>query len=220
MNLKLLEQAIRDINDIHKNVSEDHFFPPEDLNLPPINLKKRTISHFINSNKINEDFIEYINVYHAKMNLIIAYSSFDADYVNWDARMRVKQKESIQNKLIHYYMTNEDGNIPIQKCLNDLLGYRLIIDNFDPNNSDFKKLIEKLKNELSLMKCYTRDKDGYKATHIYFKNGENIFFPWELQIWATEDAESNEISHSEHKSKREYINWPKVYKEANIRKGD
>ena len=37
--------------------------------------------------------------------------------------MRIKQKESVRNKLYHYQINHNQGEVPIQKCLNDLLDF-------------------------------------------------------------------------------------------------
>lgn len=215
-DLEIIERAIKDINGIHKSISEDHFDKKKDI----INLKNLEIKDCISSGEIIPSFLDYINEYHSKLNLVIAYSDFEYDYAKSDGRMRVKQKESIQNKLLYYYLTNNNGEIPVQKCLNDMLGFRLIFDCFDPCADDFINMMSSLKSELTLMKWYNRDKDGYKGTHVYFKNGKNVYFPWELQIWSSSDSELNEHSHSEHKSKRSYIDWPKQYKAGKLRKDD
>lgn len=214
--LQVIERAIKDINGVHKSISEDHF----DSKIDTINLKNFRVKNCISSGEITPSFLDYIHEYQAKLNFVIACSDFEYDYVENDGRMRVKQRESIQNKLLHYYHTNNNGEIPVQKCLNDLLGFRLIIDDFNPFDKSLEQMIENLKSELTLMKCYNRDKDGYKGTHVYFKNGKNVYFPWELQIWSKCDSETNEISHAEHKSKRGYINWPKQYEEGNLREDD
>lgn len=56
------------------------------------------------------------------------------------------------------------------------------------------------------LKCYDASKDGYVATHIYFKNG-NYSFQWELQIWDKFHEKTNIISHEQYK--QEYTKWEK-----------
>lgn len=214
--LEVIEKAIKEINDIHRSISEDHF----ELKNNTFNLKSFLVKDCISSEEISPEFLEYINEYHNKLNLVIAYSDFEYEYDDSDARIRVKQKESIQNKLLAYYLTKNGGKIPVQKCLNDMLGFRLVFSDFDPDSVAFKEMMANLKSELSLMKWYSRDKEGYKGTHIYFKNGDNIYFPWELQIWNKADSKSNEDAHDEHKAKRSYITWPKEYKAGSLRKDE
>lgn len=215
MDFIKLNNAIEQINILHKTVSENFF----DKNA--INLRRMCVKDFVSSDpgKISEEFLDYIEKYYGILNSTLIMSDFDSDYSNWDARIRIKQKESVQNKLYYYLFHHNKGEIPVQKCLNDLLGFRLIIEDFSHDSTDTKSFLQSVKKDLHLMKCYTRDKDGYLGTHIYFKNSKNIYFPWELQVWNTSDAKKNEIAHSEHKAKRNYINWPKQYKDANLRKG-
>jgi hypothetical protein len=44
---------------------------------------------------------------------------------------------------------------------------------------------------------------GYRGLHIDFKNKNNFYFPWELQIWDAEDLQSNIKNHE--KFKRNFI---------------
>ena len=45
---------------------------------------------------------------------------------------RVKALNSIQYKIENYRLNHENGKIPIKKCLNDLLGFRIIfLDDID-----------------------------------------------------------------------------------------
>ena len=75
---------------------------------------------------------------------------------------------------------------------------------------------ESIKNIIDRM--YMRNEDDYVGLHIYFKNGNNKFFPWELQIWSVNNLKSNEISHKNHKEKRKYISIPKDYYQADLEK--
>ena len=217
VNLYLLEDAVRDINELHKNFANvfyDSFYSSK------FNLKNVTINNVLFEQKFNSSFLEYLDIYHRELNNYIwIKSDFSEKFLFWDARIRVKQKDSIYNELIFYGEKVERGRIPIQKCLNDLLGFRLIIDDFDCTDKSYKNLLASLKTDLNLMKCYDRNVDGYKGSHIYFKNKNNFYYPWELQLWNSSDAKLNEKSHKGHKSKRDYLNWPKKYKEGRIQKG-
>jgi len=50
-----------------------------------------------------------------------------------------------------------------------------------------------------LKNWYLRDKEGYKGLHVYFKNKNNFYFPWELQIWDAADVEMNITIHERFK---------------------
>lgn len=56
------------------------------------------------------------------------------------------------------------------------------------------------------LKIIDSSKGEYKATHIYFRDG-NYNFQWELQIWNKSDETTNIESHR--KYKQEYIKWEK-----------
>lgn len=111
---------------------------------------------------------------------------------------------------------HEFGKVPLNKCLNDLLGFRILV-------IDLESVYATLKHDdrvTSITKMYLRTDGGYSGIHLYFKNGNNKFFPWELQIWDIEQSSSNEISHREHKQKRKYIYLPQNYHEAKLEKED
>lgn len=217
MNLNLLEEAIRDINELHRKFSALFY---EDLFTSRFNLKSTTVNNVLFEQKFDANFLEYIEKYHGELNNYIwIENNFIEKYEDLDARIRVKQKDSIYNKIVFYGEKNEAGKIPIQKCLNDLLGFRLVFDNLNCADSQYINLMENLKKELKLMRWHNRDVEGYKGFHIYFKNKNNLFYPWELQLWNRRDASINEKSHKEHKSKRDYFSWPQKYKEGKIEKG-
>ena len=131
-------------------------------------------------------------------------------------RYRVKQSESIREKIIYYLgPEHEGGKVSINKSLNDLLGFRIFVENLEIIYTNLCKDNE-VKNIINRM--YMRNKGGYVGLHIYFKNNNNKFFPWELQIWCVDNIKSNEQSHKEHKQKRHYISIPQNYHDADLEK--
>ena len=147
MDFFRLKNAICDINKLHKEISRvyliDNYF----------NLKSICVKDVVeNSSKISKEFLDYIDEYYAGLNMALISSNFEYDYSEWDARIRIKQKESVINKLHHYLCNHNNGEIPIQKCLNDLLGFRLIIDDFNFNSLDIQNFLEDIKYEQNLMK--------------------------------------------------------------------
>lgn len=138
----------------------------------------------------------------------------DLDYVfkEYDLRLRVKQNESIVNK-IKYYQVGKggEGSYAINKCLNDLLGFRICIQGFKHDCERFKNLCEKLEDKYKI-KYMDASKGNYRATHVYFYGESNKNFPWELQIWHPDDFESNDESHKHHK--QEYVDWASDYKNS------
>ncbi|MET3682770.1 ppGpp synthetase/RelA/SpoT-type nucleotidyltransferase [Alkalibacillus flavidus] len=121
---------------------------------------------------------------------------------------RVKNKPSIIHKLLR--KRNEDqGNYPINKYLNDLLGFRVIDQNYHENLSDAIKYIEHLKSNGVRIINKERHTSDYKAYHIYFMGESNHCFPIELQIWDSKHEQSNIKSHEMYK--KVYTNWLSKY---------
>lgn len=123
---------------------------------------------------------------------------------------RVKQLNSIEYKLDRYVHNDQHhGTVSINKCFNDLFGIRIVLKSqFDHN--DLNSFIE---SNFSDLKLIDSTKNGYKASHIYFKNG-NYSFPWELQIWRSDDEISNLLSHKVYK--QGYTEWEKRYNEGGV----
>ena len=64
-------------------------------------------------------------------------------------------------------------------------------------------LLDEWQDELNLKNWYLRNKEGYKGLHIDFKNKNNFYFPWELQIWDEKDIKYNIQNHE--KFKRNFV---------------
>ena len=108
---------------------------------------------------------------------------------------RVKTRESIDDK-IERFSTREDL-YPVNNWLNDIFGARIILTAAEIAN--LMDLLDDWQDELSLKSWYLRSKEGYRGLYIYFKNKNNFYFPWELQIWDTEDIQSNIQNHEKFK---------------------
>lgn len=200
-------RVIREINELHKK------FSSEICDILTYNLSK-SVSNVVNEQGIDKDFQILLNDYKAALNLnTISFLEIQNKFPG--IRSRAKQGESIREKLIYYKKTHENGGIPINKCLNDFLGFRLMVSNL----SDVYEKI-KVDDEVQeiISRMYPRIDGNYQGLHLYFKNGNNKFFPWELQIWDASHAGENELSHKEHKQKRKYILLPQNYRDGNLEK--
>ncbi|MDT2859202.1 hypothetical protein P7H71_04695 [Lactococcus lactis] len=199
-------KIVYEINAIHKKFSLDR---ADFLNK---NLTK-TVRSVVGAAGINNDFLLQINKYKSELNA--NFISFSEIQSSVPIRYRIKQSESINEKLL-YYMSEAHlfGKVPLNKCLNDFLGFRILVDDLDviynslETNDDLKTIV----------KMYLREDGEYKGLHIYFKNGNNRFFPWELQIWDINQSVQNESSHQKHKQKRKYILLPQNYHDGNLEK--
>ncbi|MGF2716565.1 GTP pyrophosphokinase [Bacillus cereus] len=178
-----IEHFIYEINRMHKEVSYDYFETGwgEKYNL------SKTITHVP-----LDHILDYRLNLHESINDYLMRTLSPLSFV-----YRVKTHESIMDKLERY--ENRENKYPVNGWLNDIFGCRLIVD------TETMYLIEGLldtwKEKYNLKNWYKKDKDGYKAIHVYFKNQNNMYFPWELQIWDKKDMEQNIKSHREQKRK-------------------
>lgn len=184
----------------------------------PFNLKKTLVRDIVeqveesNTYIINKEFHTFLNLYLSRVDELTIDIDLVYTYIDLDFRLRVKQPESIIYKLIHYYSgKQENGKTPLNKCLNDLLGFRIILPNFDHDCLLFNKMCSYIEKTYKI-KYRNSSKGEYKATHVYFYGDNNKNLPWELQIWLPEDYQNNYDSHEKHK--QEYIKSAKIHEQA------
>ncbi len=199
-------EIINEINKLHLSISSDL---KTSLNY---NLKK-SISSVIVDGTVDKDFQTLITNYKSGLNRnIILISEIQSCFP--EIRYRIKQAESINEKLLYYMGSNSiNGKSPINKCLNDFLGFRILTDD---NLENLLYVLKGKQDKLNISRSYIRTEGEYRGLHLYFKNGNNKYFPWELQIWHQNHLTINEKSHKEHKQKRKYISVPQEYFEANL----
>ena len=166
-----------------------------------INLKKKSVKKLYEEG-ILESFIQsYLGF--LNRNVIIFTVKFSQIKTNFilSATSRVKQNNSAYYKIDRYIkQKSENGGTPVNKCFNDLFGCRIVVNN-DYELSDILLHINEMYPNL---KCIDASKNGYKAIHIYFHNG-NFVMPWELQIWLQRDEKNNIKSHESYK--QDYVKW-------------
>ncbi len=172
-----------------------------------INLKNNLILDLTENEEILNavfNYREFINENNIK--LLMDFKQFNTE--NAKVNIRTKAKNSIEYKIKNYIENHENGKVPINKCLNDLFGIRIICTK-KIENEQIKQLV---KLKFKHLKCIDSSKQDYKATHIYFRQ-DNFNFQWELQIWNKEDEMNNINSHE--KYKQDYIKWEKENKGGN-----
>lgn len=172
-----------------------------------INLKNNLIVDLSeNEEMLNTVFSyrEFIN--ENNIQLLMDFKKFNTK--NAKINIRTKAKNSIEYKIKNYIENHEDGKVPINKCLNDLFGIRIICTEPIEN----VQIVELVKSNFKNLKCIDSSKQDYKATHIYFRQG-NFNFQWELQVWNKENEINNITSHE--KYKQDYIKWEKENKGGN-----
>lgn len=177
-SLEKVERLISEINTLHEGYSTDYF---ETGKVQKINLSrtigKVPVDHILNY-RLN--LHESVNDYLMRANLD------DIKYY-----YRVKTSESIEDKIKRF--ANNEDQYPVNNWLNDILGCRIIL-----TKSEIEEIEDHLdgwQEKYGLKNWYKRNKDGYKGIHIYFKNRNNFYFPWELQIWDETDVEQNIEAH-------------------------
>lgn len=182
-----------------------------------LNLNKREVRHIFTeiSSKllIDENFYSNMSLYCSAALEFQIIADFEYRFADLGLSSRIKQDSSRVFKLYHYRVTKKEaGKVALNKCLNDLYGLRIIIEDFDYECPVFRQCFEyfKSKNPNSKFKLENSSKIDYKGIHIYMFGEKNIYFPWEMQIWNKNDEVTNKISHTEHK--QEYTKWSEEYK--------
>ena len=203
------DTILSEIGRFVENLSREHKLFSESFyrgypNSP--NLARYEVSDIFQQNPYDRAFMGLVEDYLEALIFVNLENTFVDKSI--ELLFRVKQLESVVNKIVlkHQLDTIHQGSVVIQKCLNDLLGARLIVDT-DLSYDDILSYIETL--HWAWRPYYRKDGD-YRALHLYVKNN-NRFFPWELQIWRKCDEIKNEKSHAEHVAKRRYIEWNEQY---------
>ena len=180
-----VKQLVSEINRLHREFSNDYF---ETGKIEKINLS-RIIKHVPASH-----IYKYRLTLHESVNDYLMTANIDIKYF-----YRVKTRENIDDKIERF--SSREDQYPVNNWLNDIFGARII------RTADVIKsvmdLLDDWQEELGLKNWYLRDKEGYRGLHIDFKNKNNFYFPWELQIWDAEDLQSNIKNHE--KFKRNFI---------------
>ena len=191
--LKVLIQEIQTqydyINDDWKN----------NVNYFPLNMKQKKVDDVYKDDKLLLHVFNYRKFINDNISDIL--KNIDPSMYSNVINSRVKALNSIQYKIQNYETNHENGKIPLKKCLNDILGFRIIIS----NDLDFGKTKETIEACFPGIKCIISERGKYKAIHVYFGNNNNMNFQWELQVWDKIHEKSNLESHA--KYKQDYTKW-------------
>lgn len=194
MDIEELDILIRHIYDKFDSINNNW---KSNENFTPINMKKKKVVDIFNNNQIS-DTIFYYHKYVFDLYGEIYQDTKNLNLVN-DIEVRIKSYTSVQDKINRYYLESKHsfGEVPINKCLNDILGFRIIFN----DSINLLKTIDYIRNNYPNLICIDSSKNGYIATHVYFINNDNYKFRWELQLWNKEDEKSNKICHEKYKQK-------------------
>lgn len=80
-------------------------------------------------------------------------------------------------------------NIELNKCFNDLLGIRIIVDSY---NELFEQDLSSFR--LADMRNGKANDDGYRGVHLYYQKS-NFHYPVELQVNTKIDRQINDLLH-------------------------
>ncbi len=95
---------------------------------------------------------------------------------------RFKSDDSIIRK---YDKTISSGG-GFKQCFNDVLGFRLHLDQYPLSFPDYFRVVDLRKGKLN--------DDGYRAIHLYYQR-DNLAYPIEVQLWCGMDYNFNIWSH-------------------------
>ncbi|WP_455683245.1 hypothetical protein [Thomasclavelia sp.] len=187
------------------------------------NLKNKKVKHVIdditdiNINSTEDvfdfEFLELLKLYNTHLVYFTLMFNFRLDESKFEYAQRIKADNSIFSKLATYRTSvrHQFGEIPLNKCINDLFGMRIIVKN---GNIDYNIIENYCNMHVPKIKFINSSKFDYHAYHVYFRI-DNFSFPWELQIWEKKYEQSNRDSHAKHK--QDYVQWESViqkYKEV------
>lgn len=201
--MNTIKRLIIDISDIQKEFYDDL---KKEIT-PKINYRSKRIDHLYKDTQLSNKFINYYKIYIKRISdLSDSYiiENLTDEYCQLRLRVRDKETRSLKEKISRHMQSKTEGKIAIQKCINDLLGFRIITDSDYRNNNEFKNICKELKKNKIIYNFYTRSDGDYKAIHLYFKNKSNMYLPWELQIWNKNHVRDNKKSHKIHK--KNYLN--------------
>lgn len=201
MSKKQLEDLEKVILFIQNNYNEINNKWQKNDRYKPLNMKRTKVFDVYKS----EDLLSYVFSYrnfvgNKSMEFMQKLKFLDIDS---SISSRIKALNSIQFKVESYTKYHEEGKIPLKKCLNDLLGIRMIF----VEDIDYDCINQFLKEKFPKLKCIDSQKGNYNAVHIYFGNEDNKNFQWELQLWDKKHEKNNYKSHSIYK--QDYVKWEK-----------
>ncbi|MBK0009886.1 hypothetical protein IAE23_25785 [Bacillus sp. S35] len=214
---------ISDYSALFAIINEEHLkhngqWLANQIGVTQYSLKKTEVRHVAlfdneSSFKLEEKFLSYLNNYKRELLQLYKNVLFNVrEYPRLNLGGRTKNEESIINKLYKKSL-EQNGAFPINKVLNDLLGFRIIDDNLDKNLGQIVSMLNKLKETNTMRIIHkTRVNGNYKGYHIYFMGKDAKYFPVELQLWDNKDMEENFCSHEIYK--KDYTTWPRIYQKG------
>lgn len=155
-------------------------------------------SNGVRTAKESVEFLDYTVNYLEKLNNIFQEDVIWILMNDFNTEIRIKNRDSLIKKLDKYKRRELlNGTSSINKCMNDLLGFRFIFDEL-PTEKDLKKTMS---NIPGVWRCYLKNQNDYVGFHIYIKS-DNLHFPWEIQIWSSNNEINNRNAHIVHEKEK------------------
>lgn len=197
---KLIEFIQKEYNELTNKWENSEYYSK-------VNWKNTLVCNILEDKELLDTIISYRDFINENIiPLLMDFKQFNTDAAK--VNIRAKAKNSIEYKIENYIKNHENGEVPINKCFNDLFGIRIICSNKIENEQIMQLINTKYKN----LKCIDSSKKEYRAIHVYFKK-DNFTFQWELQVWNKVDEINNIRSHE--KYKQDYVRWENESKGGN-----
>ena len=197
---KLIEFIQKEYNELTNKWENSEYYSK-------VNWKNTLVCNILEDKELLDTIISYRDFINENIiPLLMDFKQFNTDAAK--VNIRAKAKNSIEYKIENYIKNHENGEVPINKCFNDLFGIRIICSNKIENEQIMQLTNTKYKN----LKCIDSSKKEYRAIHVYFKK-DNFTFQWELQVWNKVDEINNIRSHE--KYKQDYVRWENESKGGN-----
>ena len=173
-----------------------------------VNFKRSLICDIETDSAIYKNILDYVQLLNERSADITLRLPF---VCSRQVTARVKSRNSIEYKIEKYKTSrHEYGKVPINKCINDLFGARIILLNQPSLETVYNYVHDVYESKYKHRDASNGD---YRAIHLHFKR-DNTTFQWELQIWNACDVETNFRSHSAYK--QEYTTWESEVKKGGI----
>ena len=197
---KLIEFIQKEYNELTNKWENSEYYSK-------VNWKNTLVCNILEDKELLDTIISYRDFINENIiPLLMDFKQFNTDTAK--VNIRAKAKNSIEYKIENYIKNHENGEVPINKCFNDLFGIRIICSNKIENEQIMQLINTKYKN----LKCIDSSKKEYRAIHVYFKK-DNFTFQWELQVWNKVDEINNIRAHE--KYKQDYVRWENENKGGN-----
>lgn len=187
--VKHLKNQILVFYQLHSLIEEKWLSRLKKENIEKINFNRQKVKD------IDIDTIEYIHEYRKFLSITYPYIIKSLNTFGIE-RARVKEILSISQKIKKYNCGQLHGEVIINKCLNDIFGARVVIEDCPSFEIVKKYILENVKLNIKITNA--NKVEGYRGLHVYIKSATGHFY-WEMQIWNRSDYDKNISLHEQYK---------------------